>query len=367
MVAKDLHKEPFSEETITKLDIFEKYLQSWLPVAIKSRYIREINICDFFAGTGKDIKGVEGSSLRIIRNVKKYENEILKQKLKIKLLFNEHLQSKYRQLFECIEKERVALRHLNGLLAIKLFNQDFKEVFDSKQRILKQDFNLIFLDQSGVKHITEEVFLSLVSFQRTDFMFFISSSSFKRFANDLSFQKYFPDIDIQAIYKTKQTEMHRLILKYYRSKIPLRSKLKLYPFTIKKGRNVYGLIFGSNHPLGVEKFLRIAWETNELNGEANFDIDSDYQTKQMILFGKRRLSKIEKFQYDLEELILSKDKISNVEIYFFTLECGHITPHSLKVVKELKANGKIMFSGYPNISYNKCCKDIQLKYFKVIK
>ncbi len=47
MTSKDLHKQPFSEETITKLDIFEKYLESWLPVAIQSRFITEVNICDF--------------------------------------------------------------------------------------------------------------------------------------------------------------------------------------------------------------------------------------------------------------------------------------------------------------------------------
>ena len=70
MTSKDLHKQPFSEETITKLDIFEKYLESWLPVAIQSRFITEVNICDFFAGIGRDIKGIDGSPIRIIKTIK---------------------------------------------------------------------------------------------------------------------------------------------------------------------------------------------------------------------------------------------------------------------------------------------------------
>ncbi len=76
MTSKDLHKQPFSEETITKLDIFEKYLESWLPVAIQSRFITEVNICDFFAEIGRDIKGIDASPIRIIETIKKFEDTI---------------------------------------------------------------------------------------------------------------------------------------------------------------------------------------------------------------------------------------------------------------------------------------------------
>ncbi len=74
MTSKDLHKQPFSEETITKLDIFEKYLESWLPVAIQSRFITEVNICDFFAEIGRDIKGIDASPIRILETIKKFED-----------------------------------------------------------------------------------------------------------------------------------------------------------------------------------------------------------------------------------------------------------------------------------------------------
>jgi len=158
--------------------------------------------------------------------------------------------------------------------------------------------------------------------------------------------------------------MHRLIFQYYKSKIPNNSQIKLYPFTIKKGRNIYGLIFGSNHPLGVEKFLKIAWETNELNGEANFDIDEDWKSAQMLLFGSRKLSKKEKFQLELKEFILSKKEVSNKEVYDFTIENGHIINNALSVIKELE--NKISYTGHHNISYNKCYKSEEIKVFKVL-
>ena len=89
MTSKDLHKQPFSKETITKLEIFEKYFESWLPVAIQSPFITEVNICDSFAGIGRDIKGTDGSPIRIIKTIKKFEDTILKQNLEIHILFNE--------------------------------------------------------------------------------------------------------------------------------------------------------------------------------------------------------------------------------------------------------------------------------------
>ncbi len=364
MTSKDLHKQSFSEETITKLDIFEKYLESWLPVAIQSPFITEVNICDFFAGIGRDIKGTDGSPIRIIKTIKKFEDTILKQNLKIHILFNEYTPTKCQQLRDCIAKEQETLKNLDSNLSIEIFNLDFKELFVSKKPFLQNNFNLVFLDQSGIKQITEEIFLDLTKFHRTDFMFFISSSAFKRFASDTSFQKYFPDIDIQKLSMTSQSEMHRLILQYYKSKIPNDSQLKLYPFTIKKGRNIYGLIFGSNHPLGIEKFLKIAWETNELNGEANFDIDEDWKSAQMLLFGNRKLSKKEKFQLELEEFILSKNEVSNKEVYDFTLENGHIINNALPVIKKLE--NKISYTGHHNISYNKCYKSKEIKKFKVL-
>ena len=69
---------------------------------------------------------------------------------------------------------------------------------------------------------------------------------------------------------------------------------RVYPFTIKKKRGVYGLIFGSKNPLGVEKFLRVAWETNPINGVANFDIFDDSPKPQLTFDFEKKVTKIEK-------------------------------------------------------------------------
>ncbi len=57
MPVKDLHEIPFSEETITKLEIFEDYLEAWIPTFVMSSF-ENIYIYDFFTGQGYDITGV---------------------------------------------------------------------------------------------------------------------------------------------------------------------------------------------------------------------------------------------------------------------------------------------------------------------
>ena len=58
-------------------------------------------------------------------------------------------------------------------------------------------------------------------------------------------------------------------------KIPIGKEYFLAPFSIKKPSGIYGLIFGTNHTLGIEKFLRVCWKHDKLTGEANFDIDNE--------------------------------------------------------------------------------------------
>ncbi|MDW7772116.1 MAG: three-Cys-motif partner protein TcmP [Desulfobulbaceae bacterium] len=77
----DLHTRCFDDGTKTKLDIFGKYLEEWLPVFIHNQYCDNVTICDFFAGPGpgSDSKGNPGSPLIILEVIKKFSNQI-KQK-----------------------------------------------------------------------------------------------------------------------------------------------------------------------------------------------------------------------------------------------------------------------------------------------
>ena len=46
-------------------------------------------------------------------------------------------------------------------------------------------------------------------------------------------------------------------------------------FSIKKKANIYGLVFGSHHWRGMQKFLEIAWKLDSSCGEADYEMESD--------------------------------------------------------------------------------------------
>ena len=197
------------------------------------------------------------------------------------------------------------------------------------------------------------------SLQKTDFLFFISSSTIKRFASLPEFKDHLPDLDVDNINNTKWSDSHRFILDYYRERIPTGNSTKLYPFSLKKEENgnIYGLIFGSKNLLGVEKFLDIAWDKNRINGEANFDIDDDIKKQQPILFQEmKQPSKREVFESHLENYIVSCGELTNRDVYEYTLNHGHPKSHAKDCFNRLKKEGKVE-KGIIGFSYDSCFKN----------
>jgi hypothetical protein len=82
-------------------------------------------------------------------------------------------------------------------------------------------------------------------------------------------------LDIEELRNNPYKFIHRNVIEQLRKRLPKDSKLKLYPFSLKKGANIFGIIFGAKHPLAVDKVFDIAWGRNPINGDANFDIDDD--------------------------------------------------------------------------------------------
>lgn len=349
MPIKNLHSKPFDDGTQTKLYLFEKYFESWLPTFLYSKF-EEIYICDFFSGPGKDLDNNLGSPLIILKIIKTYKEQIKDKRFKINILLNELDKNKFDQLQEYVKTELDELTDISDKLHIEIYNSDFKVLFNSVFHKLKTIPNFIFIDQNGIKQVTNDIIIKLDSLERSDFLFFISSSYFNRF----SFEEIFPNIPINKIRNNKFTDIHREILNYYKSLLGDASNTKLYPFSIKKKQNLFGLVFGSKHFRAVDKFLTAAWKTNPINGEADFDIDNDTSKAQGLLFEERQLNKIEIFKRDLERYVLSKSEIENCDIYVFTLEHGHIPKHAIEVLKSLREKKVLEHFPHTKINYDKC-------------
>lgn len=359
MTSRDIHNKPFEEGTITKLDLFEKYFEAWLPVFIHTTFVNEVYICDFFAGPGKDTNGTYGSPLRFLRTLLKFKNQIIENNLKVNLILNEFENPKFLMLEAEVNNWIARIGNFNNLLNIEKYNKDFFELFEEIYPRLTETANLLFFDQNGYKFITPDILQNVCKLNCTDFIFFVSSSYGYRFKD--VFSKFVPDFEAM-LDKIQYDQIHDYVTDCFQQVVSEFSDYSLYPFSIKKGSNIYGLIFGSQHPKGIDKFLEIAWKENPSNGKANYDIAHDAETIQLTIFGKV-LTKIEKFQYKLEKLILSQELSSNCDVYFYTLKKGHPKKHSIEVVKKLKKDHKIVYSGQPKINFKNCYKnEIEIRF-----
>lgn len=371
MPYKDLHSEPFDEETITKLEIFENYAQEWLPTFIMQGK-PELHIFDFFAGTGYDKAGIPGSPIRILNKIKEQIGNIFQKKVHIKLFLNEFepnkkSQEKFELLTSACEaflKDNPKLRHV---IDLEYFNEDFESLFPKLLPEIKAAPSLVFLDQNGIKFTSEKYFLELEKTFQTDFLYFISSSYFWRFGKKKEFRMHL-EIDMEAAKKDKYKFIHRNIIAQLRKKLPANTKLKLYPFSLKRDQNIHGIIFGASHPRAVDKFLRVAWEKNSLNGQANFDIDDDAKKDQLDIFAGRLKKRVEVFQDLVREKILSGDLKNNADVYNFTIAEGHISTHSSETLKFMKKNKEVIYDNVsPLINYDNVYKNPRLLNYIVIK
>ncbi len=344
-MGRNLFRKPFDEGTIDKLQIFEDYFKEWLPVFVARQEIiwNEIQIFDLFAGEGTDINGVLGSPMRILNILNDNADIILRNKIKIRIVVNEYEKEKYEILVKNLEL--IANR---TLYTLEYYNEDFTAVFNRYFESMRLTANFLFLDQNGIKQITEEIFTKLIYLKQTDFLFFISSSYIKRFSEVDEFKKYL-GITKQDLEGKSYYHVHRVVLDYYRSKIPAGKNYFLAPFSIKKPSGIYGLIFGTNHTLGIEKFLHVCWKRDKLTGEANFDIDEEkIDIQRPSLFQEYNIpKKIQLFELSLRVNILEKALISDLDVYLYCLEDGFLPRHANKVLNEMKKDKSIDFDFKP--------------------
>lgn len=357
MAVIDLHTKPFDEQTLTKLELFEDYAKEWIPTFVMSGQ-SNVWIFDFFAGPGFDRNGIPGSPIRVLKQVEAQIGNIFAKKVKVNLCFNEFKTTKYEFLKKSCDsffdkKPEMQRAQKAGLLNIACYNEDFAILFPKLLPKIKAFPSLVYIDQNGLRFLADQYLLELEKTETTDFLYYASSSFLLRFGNTPEFQHCL-SLDIESVRRKEPKYVHQELLAQLRQKLPATTKLSLYPFTIKKNTNYYGIIFGASHPRAVDKFLKTVWKKNVINGAANFDIDDDRKKVQLDLFEGKHLTKIERFQECFTEMILSEQIKTNVDAYNFVLKEGHIPQHATEVIRKLKQAGVVTYEArQPLISYEK--------------
>jgi len=357
-MARKFHIQPFDEGTLVKLELLKLYIRSWLHVFISAKEVfwKDIYIYDFFSGAGTDSKGKPGSPLIILNELRGHCPAIIEKGLKVRLLFNEpksdvldNLKKKVSDFFvECRAKSEFQCCDKcstddNCPFIVKIEQNEFKPLFLEIYPYMERKPSLprfMFLDQFGIKEITENIFKKLTSLNRTDFLFFISSSFVRRFSELEEFSQYLK-VEKEDFDESRPGHCHRIILEYYK-KMVKNPDYYLAPFSIRKVANIYGLIFGSNNPRGMEKFLDAAWAIDKNTGEANFNIDNDKIIDgQLSIFpDENKIKKVDLFERNLLQWLTEEER-TNEEIYFFTLSSGMRKTHAMDILRKNVSSLKI--------------------------
>jgi three-Cys-motif partner protein len=336
VATRDFHDKPFDPGTLTKLRIFELYTQEWLPVFLSraDSPFGEVHLFDFFCGPGTDSTGKHGSPLLTLNQLRRFSQQGLAgwSHVEITAHFFDVDSDKIQRLAEQIQKPswqipaiQLDLRPIEFQVALA----EYRPVLENPNAA-----KLLIIDQSGVDEVSDDVFRRLIQFPRTDFIFFLSSSTLHRFRG-------LPVIKQKIGRPERSFDVHRAAFNYYRALLSKSEPYYLAPFSIKKRGNIYGLIFGSRHPRGIDKFLHVAWQNDEIAGEANFDIENEnIEPGELLLpLEVMRPTKIKVFERNLENAFRTRSLLDEAAIIRHCIEFGMTRQHAEPVLAKLKKEG----------------------------
>ena len=302
------HNKPFDEGTRMKLEIFRHYLREWIPVFLtdspSTSWCRQVNVFDLFCGPGQDSEGRPGSPLIIQEEIKLYcqKNKHVKKDIPVNVFFNDADAPHIDTLKERMDNNRCP----DACCHFCYYSQDFGELVENLLPVVKTrtSANLFLLDQFGVKEVSPNLVSQLLQSGTTDVLFFISSSAIRRFAEEPAFKDMFSRSGIKSV---EYNVIHRYLTGWFQKEVKLKDAY-FAPFSIKKGSNIYGLIFATTHELGIEKFLQVCWNLDPSTGEANYNIDDDLAWgNKPVLFSEMNVpTKKQVFEKELLESLSDK-------------------------------------------------------------
>ncbi len=341
----EFHDKPFDEAKQSKLGLFRGYIREWLPVFLarskrRPPSVKRVQVLDLFSGPGRDVAGTPGSPVITMEELKQFcveRGDLKADDVHVRMVFNDAKSEHIKQL----ELEVATTACPGPCCDVECSALPFRDALEQHlPSICSADTaNLIIMDQCGVKEVTPDLVRELAECCMTDILFFMSSSFILRFINtpELGGKFDMPPEDLKNI---EYNTIHRYVCDHYREKL---GDIEYYlaPFSIKKGSNIYGVIFGSGCLRGLDKFLKVCWKADGVTGEANYNIDGDFAWgKQNLLPGLNVSKKTELFGKDLSQFLADGDR-DNRDVYRFCLCHGFLPGDAKKILREMQQAGAL--------------------------
>ncbi len=340
-MTKNFHEKPFSEGTLLKLQLFRLYAAEWLPVFVSKEdasWPEQINIVDFFAGKGTDANGTPGSPLIFRDIVKAQYLSKWRTGVKVNLHFSDADKGKVDHLQNLLQQDEIKVPSVNITVRHADFSARFKEL---KPMLADQkSANLLVIDQFGIKQVPPNVFNEIIQLGSTDVLIFVSSTTLRRFGHLPEIQR----VAMPAYEKpTDYYKAHLAVADSFRQMIPKGTEYHIGSFSIKKGSNVHGVLFGTRHPLGIDKFLSVAWKIDPVVGIANFDINREgISPDQDFLFpGMEVPNKVQLFEEELEDAIATGKCTDEQQMINLCHAREVCRSHAAPVISRMKKAGRL--------------------------
>jgi three-Cys-motif partner protein len=316
-----------------KVKLLGEYLKRYLGVICNDNYTEYINLFDLFCGQGLYENEGEGSPLVALRQVKEVYYSLIDKKQikqpKINCHFNDIDANKIEILRQAIISKSL---HYNSFGKLELTSNDYLQEVESlkiKFKAYKNEKAFVFIDPYGYKEVKANDIKELMNCNKKaevliwlpiQFMYRFSDSGtpevLQNFINDLKLSEHIEKVKNvwEFIYALKFGFQEYLGKEYFVDNFSLR----------KEENTVFCLYFFTPHIKGYEKMLEAKWEIDTEEGRG-----WEYSGNLPSLFFEQKTNLLEE---KLRQFIKSK-KVSNGDIYEFTLRQGFLPIHSNEILK----------------------------------
>lgn len=334
------------EHSKAKVELYTKYLSTYLNILSRVPHIRQIHIYDLMCGEGVYLDNSEGSPIEALKRIKDHYFENKETCPKIKIWFNDKDKSEIEKDKLKIDrvKEKILTMFVPSNVDIEFSSEDFETIFPKVLSRIKNLYNekaLLFIDPYGYKKIAPEDLKSLLSHKHTEIILFLPISFMYRFSKKSLSEDEFPG-------GTSLKEFLSPLLSYSENNLIADSPLefidqlkkafknyleenKVYvdTFTIERDKqNIYCLFFFTPKVLGFEKMLEAKWNLDEQQGKG-FKLISN----QTALFQETEVCD---YSSELKSFISSSEYKTNSDLYIFGLEKGFLPKHTNEILRRFQ-------------------------------
>ncbi|MBS4028307.1 MAG: three-Cys-motif partner protein TcmP [Ignavibacteriales bacterium] len=332
-------KKVMLEHSKAKVELYGRYLSTFLNIISRDKHTEKIYLYDLFCGEGMYDNGEKGSPIVALEVIKNHYFENNNSCPRIKVLFNDVDEIKIKKLKEHCSK---IFQPNNSEIVFE--SKNYSDLIEIAIREITQlsidEKAIIFIDPYGYKDIRILQIEKLLKGNHSEVLLFLPISQMYRYAN-VAMRKEITGTEylVELITEIFQSNIPRFDSpEDFINKIKESLKVTLKNFFVDTFRlqrdpqNVYSLFFFTSHIRGFEKMLEAKWKIDSEQGKG-FRLEKTGDLFSSVVHSN--------YPSLLESLLRSDYRISNRDIYEFGLRNGYLPTHTIQVFRWWQSEKKM--------------------------